>query len=444
MLRAPFLAIFVLLLSAPASDAEPATVDLGEKTLSLRERAALPFLRIAVGAGRPLAVQGLSRPIRFREEEDGLSAGREKIGDGDTFEVRRDDDRVLSYALRKGDVNRGDPAWWAMPLDARTGKIGREKVWFVDHDGDGTFLTPHRDVIVSKRGGDVFPVASHVILDREVYRVTYNEAKGRIAWKKVTKEYATPDIFPNWTGVARGLAHLNRVRAGMNLPPMGLDRDASRRTMLHLRYCSLNGGNPHMEEPGKRGYTKDGAEAGINSIGWLRKGGTGVTAVIDGQLASLLHRMDLIDPRKTEIGVATGSDRVWIHTECGEYRPWEGQGPSIFPGPGGKWPVGVYAVDNPDPRPKGERQAAGIPVTVAWFGSEEGISKVRAELRSPSGKVRCFKNDADGRDLKTNAPNARAVLMARSPLSSGTYLLRVSWQNGGEAKKLTYRFRIGK
>jgi len=229
----------------------------------------------------------------------------------------------------------------------------------------------------------------------------------------------------------------------MNLPPMGLSRDASRRAMLHLRYCSLNGGNPHVEEEGKRGYTRDGAEAGINSIGWLGKG-VGVASAIDGHLASLLHRMDLIDPRKTAIGVATGSDRIWIHTECGKYRPWNHQGPSIFPGPGGKWPIGVYAVDNPDPRPKGEQQATGIPVTVAWFGAEEGVSKVRAELRSTSGRVKCLKNDAERRDLKTNAANARAVLMARSPLKSGWYEVRVNWLQTGEEMSLAYRFKIGR
>ena len=436
--------LVLLLLALPAPAAEPKAVVLESKTLSLKERQALPYLRIAVGAGRPLAVTGLTRPLRFTEGEDGLVLGRQRLRDGDTFEVWRDDDSVLNFALRKGDPKRGDPSWWAMPLDARAGKIGREKVLFVDHDGDGTFFTPYRDLIVAKRGGECYPVAEHVVLDREVYRVTYDEAAGRIAWRKVTKEYATPDVFPNWTGVARGLAYLNRVRTGMNLPPMGLNRDASRRAGLHLRYCSLNGGNPHVEERDRRGYTKDGAEAGINSIGWWMKGGAGVTEAIEGHLASLLHRMDLIDPRKTQIGVATGSDRVWIHMECGEYRKWEGQGPSIFPGPGGKWNVGVYAVDNPDPRPKGEQHATGIPVTVAWFGADENLSKVRGELRSAAGKVRCLKNDSERRDLKTNAPNARIVLMARSPLTSGTYLVIATWTHGGEPKRLEYRFRIGR
>jgi len=445
-MRRPFVLLLLLALAlltaarAVGADGET-VVDLEEKTLSLKERRALPYMRIAVGAGRDLKVEGLSRPVRFREEEDGLRAGRTLIRDGETFEVFRDDDGVRSFAILKGDVGRGDPSWWAMPLHARAGKIGREAVYVLDHDGDGTFLTPHRDLIVRRRGGEIFPVAEHVVLDREVYRMTYDEAKGRIAWRLVTKEYATPDVFPNWTGVARGLARLNEVRAGLNLPPVGLDRDASRRALLHLRYCSINGGNPHVEEPDKRGYTEEGAEAGINSIGWMG-GGEGVATVIEGHLASLLHRMDLIDPRKTAIGVATGSNRVWIHTECGEMRPFEGQGPSIFPAT--SWPVGVYAVDNPDPRPKGERQATGIPVTIAWFGMDEGVSKVRAELRSTSGKVDCLKNDADGRDLKTNAPQARAVLMARSPLTSGWYQLRATWLQRGEPKELVYKFRIGK
>jgi hypothetical protein len=436
--------ILLLLLALPAAAAEPASHELTPETLTPKARLAIPWMRVAVGAGRPLAVKGCARPVQFVEGDDGLVLGREDLSDGDTFEILLDDDSTRTYLLRRGDPSRGDPSWWVIALDARAGKIGRDKVLFVDHDGDGTFLTPYRDVIVRKRGGECHPVAPHVVLDREVYAATYDEAAGRISWRRVTKEYATPDVFPNWTGVARGLAYVNRVRTGMNLPPFGLNRDASRRAMLHLRYCSLNGGNPHAEERDRRGYTKDGAEAGINSIGWWKEGGAGVTEAISGHLASLLHRMDLIDPRKTQIGVATGSDRVWIHMECGEYRPWEGQGPSIFPGPGGKWPVGVYAVDNPDPRPKGEQQATGIPVTVAWFGADENLSKVRGELRSGAGRVKCLKNDSERRDLKTNAPNARVVLMARSPLRSGPYQVIVTWTHGGEPKRLTYRFRIAK
>ncbi|MEN8151817.1 MAG: CAP domain-containing protein [Planctomycetota bacterium] len=444
MIRVPIPILGVLLLAAVATakDAD-VTGKLTRKTLSLMEREALPHLRVEVGAGRPLTVRGRSDPVKFREGDGGLEAGREVLGDGDTLEVWLDDDETIEVAFRKGDPAAGEPAWRAISLGALEGKIGRTKVRFVDHDGDGTFLTPHRDFLHVAKTGEVHPVAEHVVLGREVYRLTTDEAARTITWRKVTKTFASPDVFPGWAGVAAGLAHLNRLRAGMNLPPVRLDREASRHALLHLKYCSLNGGNPHQEEEDRPGYTREGASAGIHSIGWLGAG-SGVVSVIDGQLASLLHRMDLIDPRKTAIGIATGSNRVWIHVECGKYRPWEGQGPSIFPGPGGKWPVGVYAVDNPDPRPKGEQQATGIPVTVAWFGEEDGVLKVRAELFAGRRKVACLTNQSGRHDLKSNAPKARAVLMARSPLSSGTYEVRVTWKQHGEEKHLTHRFRIGR
>ncbi len=425
-----------------AKDAD-VTVDLKPKTLTVKEREALPYLRVEVGAGRALAVRGCSKPVRFREGDDGLEAGRQVLDDGDSLEVWLDGEETISYGFRKGNVGAGDPAWWTMSLGALEGKIGREKVRFLDHDGDGTFLTPHRDFLHVPKSGEVHPVTEFVVLGREVYRLTTDETAKKITFRKVTKTFATPDVFPGWAGVAAGLARLNRVRAGMNLPPVRLDREASRHALLHLNYCSVNGGNPHMEEKGRRGYTKEGASAGINSIGWMG-GNAGVVSVIDGQLASLLHRMDLIDPRKTAIGIATGSDRVWIHVECGKYRKWEDQPPSIFPGPDGKWPVGVYAVDNPDPRPKGEKQATGIPVTVAWFGEEDGVLSVKAELFASRRKVPCLANYSGRHDLKSNAPKARAVLMARSPLSSGTYEVRVQWKQHGEERELNHRFRIGR
>ena len=96
--------VLLLLLPFPVIAAEPDAVVLEAKTLTLEERSALPWMRIAVGAGRPLAVKGLSRPARFTEGDDGLVLGRQELGDGDTFEVWRDDDSTRNYALRKGDT----------------------------------------------------------------------------------------------------------------------------------------------------------------------------------------------------------------------------------------------------------------------------------------------------------------------------------------------------
>ena len=152
--------------------------------------------------------------------------------------------------------------------------------------------------------------------------------------------------------------------------------------------------------------------------------------------------MDLIDPTITHVGIAARGKRVWIHTECGPRRPWEGQGWQIFPPAGTAWSYGLYCIDNPDPRPKGVTNATGVPVTCARSGID-GVSDVKAELFQGGRRVPCWRNDSTGRDLVTNHPSLRATLMGKKPLKRGPYRLVLTWTRNGRPCRLEHRFKIG-
>jgi hypothetical protein len=449
MRTAPLLLALITCLASPTAAAESALV---EKTLKPKARLALPWLRVPVGPGRPLALSGRSAKVGFVEEDgvlrvDATSAdGFETIvraGESVAVELDRaspdEPPPVRNLVFTRGDPEAGEPRWSVVSLDVLEGSIGGERVIFVDHSADGRFLGPHSDFLVRRKGGEVFPVCAKVVLGRRVFRVGYDEAARTVA-SEPDKEFVDPDVFPSWAGVAEGLAHLNEIRRGMNMLPVALSRKASRHTMLHVRYLARNGGNGHMEERGKPGYTREGLRAGVSAIGSMNKGG--VPSSIDGHLSSLLHRMDLIDPTITEVGIAVDSSRVWIHTECGKRRQWDGQGPVIFPGPNGAWSPGTYSGENPDPRPEGESKTSGLPVTVSWFG-RESIKKIRVELRGARGRIRCWRNDSDGRDLKTNHPSIRAALMPHSSLK-GRNLLLLTWVQDGKPCRMDYEFEIGR
>ncbi|MHC4472111.1 MAG: CAP domain-containing protein, partial [Planctomycetota bacterium] len=414
-------ALASLALSAWAGGSEDSGFPV--KTLTTRSRLALPRLRVPVGPDRPLAIRGRREKVAFEEVEGALRADatsaegfETEIRPGQPVTVELDPvadgepPPVRKLVFVAGDTGAGEPAWSVVSLDALVGTIGSERVLFVDHDADGTFLTPHSDYIVRQKGGDVFPVHSTVVLGRRVYRVVYYEDARRVD-AAPNEEFVDPEIFPNWAGVAAGLAHLNAIRSRMNLLPVALNRKASRDTMMHVRYLARNGGNGHVEERGKPGYTRAGMKAGLNAIGSLNIGG--IPATIEGHLASLLHRMELIDATVQEIGIASDSSRVWIHTECAAKRTWDGQGPVIFPGPNRAWNLGTYSGENPDPRPEGENRTSGLPVTVAWFGKEK-IREVKMELKGSRGRIKCWKNDAERTELKTNHPHLRAVIMPNS------------------------------
>ncbi len=439
---APMRTILTVLLLASTTLAED--VPLRREVLGPGERLDLPRLRVEVGPEKPWTVRGRSRPVAFeaadgilRVDADLVEGFEAAVAEGASVAVALDGGGILTATFVSGAPAAGEPPWSVVVCDVLAGRIGRHAVRFVDHDADGTFLTPNRDFLVGGREGEIFPVAPAVIIDGGVYRLRSDEPGARIS-VEADPAFADREVFPAWPDVADGLRHLNDLRAGMNLPPVALDREASRHAMLHLRYCERVGGNTHIEEEGHPAYTREGAAAGINSVGWI--GGGSVASAVDGHLGSLLHRMDLIDPRKTAIGIAAGGGRVWIHTECGEYRPWNDQGPVIFPGPRRRWITGAYTGDNPDPRP--EPVGAGLPVTVSWFGEDDGIRDVEASLLSARGPVPCWVNDSKRRELATNHSSLRAVLLPKQTLAAGRLVLKFT--RHGQPCRIEHGFSIGR
>lgn len=413
-------------------------------TLSPRERLGLPYYRVAVGPARPLTLTGRATPVTFEIRDDALfvdadgDAGCEaRVKPGKAMRVSLDEGE-LGLVFLTGDSGAGEPAWFVVSLGCLAATVGKMKVRFVDLDADGTYLTPFTDFLAGRRGESLHPVAPVLVLSRDVFRLRCDE-ESRQAWITPAPRFAADrEVFPRFSDAVDGLLHLNALRGRMNLPPVALNREASRAVLLHIGYLERNGGNGHLERDDFPGYTREGADAGLNAIGHI--GGGSVSAAVDGHLSSLLHRMNLIDPRMTEIGIASRGERIWIHTECGKNRTWDGQGPVIFPGPAGAWMTGAYSGDNPDPRPENYRGGCGLPVTCAWFGREK-ILKVKADLFVGSRLVRTFKNDSERRDLRMNHPAIRAAFLPKDTLKSGKLVL--TWEQDGRPCSLTYRFKIG-
>src|SRR3954465_15682527 len=89
---------------------------------------------------------------------------------------------------------------------------------------------------------------------------------------------------------------LNQQRAA-NQIPAGVTVDAHRTTGCknHNSYMAQNGGPVHGEEPGKPGYTDEGADYNNTSEG-LAQGGTGWSAATNPWDAAPLHQTILFDP----------------------------------------------------------------------------------------------------------------------------------------------------
>lgn len=159
-----------------------------------------------------------------------------------------------------------------------------------------------------------------------------------------------------------------------------LDRAASD----HARYYQLNYGDPslngmglHRQQPGKPGFTgvemQDRARAAGYS-GWVNEniGLSGsMTASMDWFIATINHRLTLIDPRYTDIGfgaVNDGRARIevinvgapsWSNTAQPEWVPWP---------PPDATGVGLsFSGETPNPFP-GAKYPVGYPITLKYHG----------------------------------------------------------------------------
>jgi len=435
--------VLSLLLALPCMAANERPLKLKPGKLSPTVRSGMPIYRVAVGPDRPHRVAGRTADITFALKDGTLFVDADGEP-GCEHEVTPDgavaialDDGELPLMFRKGDPAAGEPAWSVVNLGCLHATIGKTKVRFVDLDADGMYLSSTVDFLVGKKGEVLHPVAPSLVLSRQVFSLRTVPGSQQ-AFITPDPEFGDRKYFPNFTGAVAGLLHLNAIRGRMNLPPVALSRDASRAALLHIGYLERNGGNGHLERNDFPGYTREGAIAGLNSIGWM--GGGGVPGAIDGHLSSLLHRMGLIDPRITQIGIASQGARIWMNLECAKKRVWDDQGPSIFPGPGGTWMTGSYSGDNPDPRPEGYRGGCGLPITCAWFGKEV-ILKVDVTVQVAGRPIRAFKNVSGNREIRMNHPAARAVLLPKDTLKSGK--LTLTWEQDGKPCRLVYRFRIG-
>jgi uncharacterized protein YkwD len=116
------------------------------------------------------------------------------------------------------------------------------------------------------------------------------------------------------------VAHMNWMRESVGLGPVTEDPTLSHGCAVHLDYLvalSAELGSPqlaHQEDLSKSYASAEGNEAGINSV--LSMGEGEIASAIDGWMETLYHRLPLIHPGLTSIGVAVNGTY-----SCLQYRP---------------------------------------------------------------------------------------------------------------------------
>jgi uncharacterized protein YkwD len=222
---------------------------------------------------------------------------------------------------------------------------------------------------------------------------------------------------------AEAVARVNHHRRLAGLSPVVLDAELSRGCQLHASYLLTNLDHPstrglgmHNEDMNLPGYTPEGKKAGADSV---IAGGMPPLPAIDDWLATLYHRVPLLDPDLGRIGFGyiKGAPVGWyvvLNATSGKGRDTS----IVYPGEGQK-DVPVRGEDG------------GYPLTVSVAPGQA--------LRSPEAVLR----DASGKEVsvRLTPSDSTLVITPRERLKPGmSYTMTVKGQLDRKAWTRTWSF----
>jgi hypothetical protein len=273
-------------------------------------------------------------------------------------------------------------------------------------------------------------------------------------------------------GVAAWLVPLNHYRAMTGLAPVAADAQLSRGDFLHSHYLAVNnaprlpdlrlGAEAHTEDPGKPGFSTEGAAAArASDVDWIWTPGTQPKPswAIDNWMQAPFHRMQIINPYLDKVGYGTdcqgsvcfaalntGTD---VDLPPTAQSPWPK--PLVFPPDGSVIDSGAFSGEWPDPLSacRGYTSPAGLPITLELGNSiEPGFSDYsvkEAGINSSSIEACAFDANTYVNSDPAAESAARAILshfgaiviVPRRPLSPGRYVVALT---AGE--RYTWSFSI--
>jgi Cysteine-rich secretory protein family len=185
---------------------------------------------------------------------------------------------------------------------------------------------------------------------------------------------------------------VNFYREAAGLQPVILDPVLAKACALHAQYLAKNADNPaaqganmHREDPKLPGYTDEGAKAAKSAV--ISATSEPVRS-LDQCMSTLFHRIPLIDPRLTKIGVGYapgGKSGGFIVLHTPQTLPGKFTKPVLYPAEKQTdVPLG-FTKENPSPIPADKIEGAGYPITVL-FPLEAIVTGVKATLKDSANQ----------------------------------------------------------
>jgi hypothetical protein len=224
------------------------------------------------------------------------------------------------------------------------------------------------------------------------------------------------------------LERINFYRKAAGLKPVTADPALSKGCVAHAQYLVKNADNPatqglamHKEDPKLPGYTEDGVKAAAAAV--IYPTNDQVVAV-DGWMATLFHRVPLLDPTLTKVGLGYAKgDKSGGFFVVDTIRGRNGKDstkPVLYPADKQEDVPLRFTRELPDPLPAGAK-AAGYPIT-ASFPPTATVKDVTASLKDGAGEeleVWLSTPEKPAGDQKQFQRNT-VCLIAKAPLKPNT------------------------
>jgi hypothetical protein len=251
---------------------------------------------------------------------------------------------------------------------------------------------------------------------------------------------------------------LNANRKSAGLAAVVLDDKLSKACLAHGRYLAknfdpdkLDGFNPHREDPKLPGYTRDGDLAARRSeISFNAGDGAGAIPALDGLFACFFHRLSMIHPNLTRIGVGyvVVKDRHFLVLDARSGRAanrGDSRKPVVYPGHKSKdVPREFAGNESPDPLPPdGRGKKAGFPIT-ATFPDRARVTKASAVLEENDKPIPCWVSSPEKPAYKREFQFNTICLIPKEPLKAKTtYQVTVKATVDGKLLSRTWSFTTG-
>ncbi|HEX7101681.1 MAG TPA: CAP domain-containing protein [Nitrolancea sp.] len=251
---------------------------------------------------------------------------------------------------------------------------------------------------------------------------------------------------------AQAFTLINTYRAWLGLPPMTRNPKLDASAQAHARYYQLNINDPslngmglHVEQPGNPGFTGADMQARVDAQGydgWANEniGLSGsMVASVEWFIGTIGHRLTLIDPRYTDIGlgmVNDGNAKIevidvgapnWSDTAQPDFIAWPPDGMAGVP-------LDFWG-EAPNPF-AGASYPTGYPITLKYFGPGS-VSYDSTTLTTNGQTVPSFAQTGSGWLTRQTD-----MIAATDPLQPGTkYTVNVSGTANGAPFTRSWSFQ---